>query len=350
MDVLSGSVLTEDGIIRGYVCIEDGVVEYVEDGDPPEKPLATGLILPPMVNAHTHCADAGLKIPRGMTIEELVAPPNGLKHTYLRDLKEPELERSIREYADASRRNGIGTFIDFREGGEKGCCALRKAAPEATILGRPIGKEYDHNEVSGILDISDGIGISSLSDMDYGYIEQVADQTRERKKIFAIHASERIREDIDKVLSLDPSFIVHMVEATDSDLLKCAESEVPIVVCARSNAYFGKVPPIKRMMDCGVDVAIGTDNAMLCSPDMRSEAASFMNVLTSQGGLASDVSGPMFSNGRKILYTQNKVSVHAGMRADLTVLPYSGEFRMDGLLQNRGLIFRYEARRNKNEF
>ncbi|MCL1978900.1 MAG: amidohydrolase family protein [Methanomassiliicoccaceae archaeon] len=347
MDVLSGSVLTEDGIINGYICIEDGVVIAIEEGRPPEPSLSAGLIMPPMVNSHTHCADMGLKVDREMTIEELVAPPNGLKHTYLEKLDERSLERDIGTYARLSRENGIGAFIDFREGGERGCRILRKAAPEAVVLGRPLSEEYDPGEISRILDTADGIGISSISDMDRRYIESVADQTRDRGKMLALHASERMREDIDTILSLDPAFVVHMTEATDSDLLKCAETEVPIVVCARSNMYFKRTPPIKRMLDCGVDVAIGTDNAMISGPDMRSEASAFRDILISQGGSSGDLEGPMLSNGRKILYPHNKVHVSVGMAADLTVLPCPGEFNMDDILQNRGPIFRYVPKRRK---
>jgi len=342
MDVLSGSVLTKEGVVDGYVCIEKGIVVSVEEGDPPLPPLASGLVAPPLVNSHTHCADIGLKVPPGMTLEELVAPPDGLKHAYLRGLDEPSLEKNIRAYADISRGNGIGAFIDFREGGERGCRILRKAAPSATVLGRPLSKEYDAQEISGILDVADGIGISGISDMDRGYIEKVADQVRERRKMFAIHASERTREDIDLILSLDPAFVVHMAEATDSDLLKCAEAEVPIVVCARSNLYFKRTPPVKRMLDCGVDVAIGTDNAMLCDPDMRSEASAFMDVLLSQGGSADGVTDPLLKNGRKLLYPHNKIHVSVGMAAELTVLPCAGDLRMERILRNRAPIFRYE--------
>ncbi|MDR3075215.1 MAG: amidohydrolase family protein [Candidatus Methanoplasma sp.] len=342
MDVLSGSVLTDDDIISGYVCIEGGRVVAIEEGKPSETPLATGLVMPPMVNSHTHCADAGLKIRPGMTIDDLVAPPNGLKHRYLRSLTAQQLENNISRYAEISNRNGIGIFIDFREGGEEGCRILRKTAPGSVILGRPLSEEYDYNEMNCILGIADGIGISSISDMNTRHLEQIADHTRRANKILAIHASEKEREDMDLILSLDPTFIVHMVEATDSDLLKCAESEVPIVVCARSNRYFGKVPPVKRMLECGADIAIGTDNAMLCDPDMRSEASVFRDILVSQGGLSGDVADPMLRQGRKILYPHNKIHVSVGMPADLTVLPCPGEFQVDRMLRDRGGVFRYK--------
>jgi len=242
MDVLNGSVLTVDGIIDGYVCIENGKVAAVEEGKPPEKPLASGMVIPPMVNAHTHCADAGLKVPPGMAVEDLVAPPNGLKHVYLKGLDDRALEKNITEYARSSFSNGIGAFIDFREGGEKGCRVLRKAVREAVIMGRPLSEEYDEHEISRILDVADGIGLSSISDMDHRYIEKIADQVRTRGKLFSLHASERIREDIDFILSLDPAFVIHMTEAADSDILKCAESEVPIVVCAGRTCIIEKRP------------------------------------------------------------------------------------------------------------
>jgi len=344
MDVLGGYVLTGDGVISGYVCIENGIVVSIEDGVPPKEPLAKGLVTPPMVNSHSHCADAGLKIPPGITLEELVAPPNGLKHAYLKELDETTLKENIRRYAETSRRNGIGTFIDFREGGERGCSILREAAPSAVVLGRPLSNNYDEDEISKILDVADGIGISGISDIDHRIIEIIADQVRDRGKIFAVHASERRREDIDLILSFDPAFVVHMVEATNSDLLKCAETETPIVVCARSNLFFGKKPPIKRMFDCGVDVAIGTDNAMFGEPDMRSEASAFADVLLSQGGSAEDVVAPMFTNGRKIIYPGNKIYVSEGMPAALNVLPCSERSLMKDVLRSGDPVFTYEPK------
>lgn len=344
MDILNGYVMTADGIVEGCVCIEGGRIVAVEEGRCKGSSIAEGLILPPMVNSHTHCADHGLKIKEGLGLEELVAPPNGIKHRYLEEIDDPSLKNNMKNYSSISYNNGIGTFIDFREGGEKGCRLLREAVPEAVILGRPIGKCYDPDEIDGILSIADGIGISSISDMDHRYIEMVADHTRRKNKIFAVHASERIREDIDLILSLDPAFLVHMVEATDSDLLKCAEQEIPIVVCPRSNMYFGKIPPIKRMMDCGIDLAIGTDNAMLCSPDMRSEALAFGDILVKQGGSIEDVSGPMMTEGRKILYPHNKIHLSKGTAADLIVLPCPKGPSMENVLQNRDQIFRYDRR------
>ncbi len=341
MDYLCGRILIDREIVEGYVAIEDGIIREISEGKCPERPISTGMIVPKMVNAHTHCADGAVKAIPGMSLEELVAPPNGIKHRYLKSASDEELEESIRGFDSISKDCGSKTFIDFREGGLKGCTLLRKTVDDAVILGRPVSPEYDESELDSILDVSDGIGLPSISDMDPRYIERIADKVRERKKIFALHGSERIREDIDEILSLDPTFIVHMVEATDSDLLKCSESEVGIVVCARSNIFFGKVPPIKRMERCGVDMCIGTDNAMLCKPDMRAEMRVFMDIAIRQGRDPDDIWGPMVINGRKIIYNKNALDLKVGRKADLAVLPCEGPISPDRILSCHDPVFTY---------
>jgi len=350
MDAVSGTVLTDDGFIDGYVCIENGIITEISEGKCPQKPVSKGLIVPPMVNSHTHCADRDCVPQFGRSLDDIVGP-NGLKHQFLQNATDRSLSMSMLAYSAASSRYGAGTFIDFREGGLKGCKLLRAVSPESTILGRPVSEEYDPNEIDDILEVADGIGISGISDMDHGYIDAVADHVRKKGKIFAIHASEGVREDIDIVLSLDPTFVVHMVEATDSDLLKCAEVEVPIVICARSNGYFEKIPPIKRMLDCGVDIAIGTDNAMFYTPDLRAEALVFKEILQAQGGCSNDVVDPLFLRGRKILYPGNRVHLSVGMSANMTIMPYSGRFSIDKVLKNKKEVKKYSTTAGKiNEF
>ena len=179
---------------------------------------------------------------------------------------------------------------------------------------------YDEEEIDDILSVADGIGISSVSDMDPGYIEAVADAVRERRMVFAIHVSERVREDIDFVLSLDPAFVVHMCEATDSDILKCAEAEVPIVVCPTSNRYFGKVPPIARAEALGADLAIGTDNGMIRSPDMVAEALEFARTAEAQGGDPETVWSALWKLSGKILNQHRNILNHNGTDV-LSVIP-----------------------------
>ena len=317
---LEGLVSDRRGMRPGYLIVEDGRAAEVGGGECPVRPDRRGIVLMDTVNGHTHCADYGLRVPPGMSLQELVAPPDGLKHRYLREAPEEEIASSMRRFSADSSASGAVTFVDFREGGAEGCRLLRCSAPEAVILGRPVSPEFDPNEVDDILKVADGIGISSISDMDHGYVEAVADAVRERRGIFAVHVSERVREDIDFVLSLDPAFVVHMCEATDSDLLKCAEAEVPVVVCPTSNRYFGKVPPIARAEAMGVDLAIGTDNGMIRSPDILDEAAEFARVAEAQGGDPGCVWSALWKLSGKILNQHSNIQKvsEAGV---LSVLP-----------------------------
>ena len=284
----------------GYAIVEDGIVSEVGEGSPAGS-VKVGCILPGLTDGHTHVGDAGLHLDRRYGLEELVAPPDGLKHRYLRDTPPDRIERDMADYSGRLASSGVHRFMDFREGGLEGVRMLRRASDRAVILGRPVSKEFDANEVDAILDEADGIGISSISDVPDSYVSAIADAVHERGRHLAIHVSERIREDIGRILSLEPDFIIHMCEASDADLRVCADADIPIVVCPTSNLYFGKVPPIRRMHDAGVRMCIGTDNAMLCGPDIFAEARVFRGLAQQQGcpdGLAVE---SLVTNGNNLL-------------------------------------------------
>lgn len=341
--IIAGFVSGRGGLRPGYAEVVDGKITAIHNGDPGEGDM-TAVIVPGVVNGHTHCADYGLRIPEGISLEELVAPPNGLKHRYLREASREELIGNMHRFSACSRDSGSEMFVDFREGGVDGCRMLREASPDAVILGRPTSNEFDPDEIDGILSVADGIGIPSISDMPMGYIEQVADEVRSRNAVFAIHVSERVREDIDSVLSLDPALIVHMCEATDDDLLKCAEAEVPVVVCPSSNAYFGKVPPVGRMLECGVDVVIGTDNGMLAEPDMTAEASRMLAIMEEQGCDPDDVWRMLDVIRGKLLYRQKPMEKPANLERAMVIPMGSGD-PLETLRNYRGGAFGLEIER-----
>lgn len=316
-----GYILTEKGPVRGHAVRDNGHIEFSEG---PFKGRADvfGVIVPALVDTHTHCADAGVRPVPGMTLEELVAPPDGLKHRYLRETPREKLVQDMSVFDRDAADSGIGRFVDFREGGADGCRMAREACPHAVILGRPVSPEFDAAEIDEILSVADGIALSSINDIDPAYADKVADATHRRGKAFAVHCSERIREDIEKVLSLEPAFVVHMCLATRSDLRACADFDIPISVCPRSNRFFGRRPPLETMRETGCTVALGSDNAMLCSPDLRPEAL-----------LASEIAGGridgwiwqcLSSGGQQLLYRAcgiNAKSTEWGFR----VLPMPGK-------------------------
>lgn len=278
MKYISGKILTKEGFQKGYLKINENKIIEVEKGISPSRPIVKGLILPTLINMHTHIGDSfikdrGVSLPRN--IEELVAPPGGIKHKLLKEASEKEIITGIKKSIDVMKRNGTKIFCDFRENGISGIQQLKKALESSrispVILSRPSNLYYNKKEMDLLLENSDGIGLSSISDWDYSEIIKVAKHVKNKKKFFAIHASERVREDIDSILDLKPDFLIHMIKAYESDLIRVKENNIPIVVCTRANSFFGLRPNLDLMKKLGVNILFGTDNAMLVAPNILEE-------------------------------------------------------------------------------
>jgi cytosine/adenosine deaminase-related metal-dependent hydrolase len=139
--------------------------------------------------------------------------------------------------------------------------------------------------------------------------------------MFAIHASERVREDLDQILDMKPSFLVHMTVASDDDFITCAQEGVPIVACPRSNLFFGRMPPLRRMIEAGVTVALGTDNAMISLPDILTEMEFAGRLLRFQGMRDVDYVVDMaVKNGRKILNQKVAIGIEPDSPCDFMVI------------------------------
>jgi cytosine/adenosine deaminase-related metal-dependent hydrolase len=259
-------------LFDGPKLIETGKVST----NPPKCTCVSGISLPALPNAHTHLGDYVLKqkVKPGMSIEELVAPPSGLKHKLLPKIDQTE---SISGALGVLHRSGIGSFCDFREGGLGGIEAMAKAVVSeghrmgAVILGRPKGLSFDKKEIDDILSKCNGLGISAVRDWDYDALSKLAAHVHKKNKVLALHASEHTHEPIDPILDLGPAFVVHMVKGTPSDFNRLSVLKIPVVVCPQSNQFFGLEPPIKQMLKAGVQVCIGTDNAMLTDLSVLSE-------------------------------------------------------------------------------
>ena len=282
MDYVSGKILTADGFYKGYLGFEKNIIVEIGKGIPPKKPIYKGLIVPTFVNAHTHIGDSFIReknvdLPRN--VNELVAPPDGLKHRLLNGASDKEIINGMSNSIDFMIKDGVSFFCDFRESGIKGIELLKAASEDkkisSIILSRPQNLTYDNSEVETLLKKSDGVGLSSISDWDYSELKKVARHVKQSNKLFAIHASECFREDIDLILDLKPDFLVHMVFASESDIVHVADDGIPIVVCPRSNAFFDLRPDVELMKKVGVELLVGTDNAMLNPPGILDEIKYF---------------------------------------------------------------------------
>lgn len=311
----------------GTVGWEDGIIVEAREGRARDA-LAHGLVIPGLWNAHTHLGDAVVTQELRGTLEELVAPPHGLKHRVLARAKDEAVIAAMRRAMATMLRTGTTGFSDFREGGLKGLkllYAAQAALPLGGVaLGRPAGLAYEAREVSALLRASDGIAVSSHVDWPAGELEKVAADVRRERKIFAIHCSERIREEIDKVLDLSPSFLVHMVQATDADLERTADADVPVVVCPRSNAFFGLTPDIPRMLRAGVELRLGTDNAMINVPSVLRELDFAYRIARMRGEVPAREIVEMALRGRRLKDPDAACAIRVGERADLVVLDAPG--------------------------
>jgi cytosine/adenosine deaminase-related metal-dependent hydrolase len=278
MNFVCGEILTKNGFQIGYLGFEGGKITEIGNGSCPKKPISKGFIVPSFVNVHTHIGDSFIRNKKSTfpkDIKKLVAPPNGLKHRLLSEVPESILIRGMKQSIYLMLKNGTKIFYDFRENGLYGINCLKKAIESSgissIILSRPLNCIFKKNHIKLLIDNSDGIGISSISDGDYNEIKKIADYTKSRNKIFAIHGSEMIREDINLLLDLKPDFIVHMVKANKSDFEIVKDNKIPIVICPRSNDFFNLRPNIKLMKKIGINILIGTDNAMINSPNIIDE-------------------------------------------------------------------------------
>ena len=304
--------------------VAGGRVVASGEGPAPSKPDAVGWVLPAPVNAHTHVADACLRNKPGKpaTVAELVGP-GGWKQRELAAAAQDDLRQGVIQYVDEMAAIGTTRFLDFRETGLAGATFLRSLAPdlavEPFILGRPTGYTFTEAEAIGLLRDVDGIGLSALRDFPKrADVEAWAEAAHGAGKPFALHASEAKREDLEQVLALEPSFLVHCTQATTAELSAVADAGVPVVVCPRSNAHYGMKTPLDRMLDAGVTVCVGTDNGMLHDGNLFAELAQLHDWFP-------DVAVPdllrLTINGRALVDLPG-LSLRRGASADAIVAPH----------------------------
>ncbi len=329
-EMLAGKwLLNYDGVVRGYLRIEGDRVSEICLGEAPTDSLKA-IVLPGFVNAHTHIGDSvAFPAPKG-SVEEIVGPPDGFKHRILRSTPRKSKINAMRESIRFMSHTGTSAFVDFREGGLEGLRefsdALISDSPRPTVLGRPMGIESKRDEIDAILDSCDGIGLSAYRDWPLDFLRGVSRAANAKKKVFALHASEVVREDIGHILDLEPSFLVHMTCALESDMAQCAKENLPIVVCPRSNEFFGLCPDIPLMLRSGVTVGLGTDNCMVSRPDILEELKAAYRLGKAKGGITplEAIRLATFS-GRKVLNANGNIATEIDVKDDLAVIGIGGD-------------------------
>lgn len=284
MPILGGRLFDGHELLAGVLEVDEaGAILEVHEGEDTLEADVPGLAMAAPINAHTHLADRAARDQLDLstaTIEEAVAPPDGLKHRWLRQADEQALVASLRGGLAEAEAAGTAGVLDFREGGPAGARLARRAAEgqpvELTVLGRPTEPAAWEAEQGELLERVDGLGVSGLADQPTGVTEAQAAWCHEHGKVLALHHSEGRREDLAAALALEPDLLVHGTFWTEADLAAVADAGVGVVLCPRSNALFGNRPPVAELVEAGASLALGSDNAMFHRVDVWAEASAVL--------------------------------------------------------------------------
>jgi len=255
------------------------------------------LLIPGLINSHTHIGDSIAKdIALDKDPDSKINHIFGIKQKILKETEPRKLIYYMRKTVKSMLKKGTTTFVDFREGGLDGVLLMQKALSNtpirSIILGRieyyqskeqikrntPIPQSYQ-NKIDTLLKNCDGIGISGSNENSDSALKQFS----KIKKIRAIHCAETEQSYLKskqttrktepkRSMLLKPDFLIHMTYASKSDLKFVSKKIKGIVVCPRANASLAEgIPNVVQMMEMDCNVAIGTDNVMINSPDLFRE-------------------------------------------------------------------------------
>lgn len=312
ININNQGIILDAGSIDKYSCTDENKATQVFDGE-------GLLVIPGLINAHTHIADSiGKDISMDFKFEEQIHPVYGIKRKILTNSNQTHIKYFIRNSAISMIKKGIVTFVDFREGGVQGVQLLLDSLTglpiKSVILGRieyyfdlkeiqMFGRQKDNkfydpsipsrilSSIHDLLKLSDGLGISGANENTDSALKQYRstigkfqEQYLKKRKIIAIHAAESKKTldfsnkytkktEVERIITfLKPNILVHMTHASLNDLMLASKNKIGIVLCPRSNGILGNgIPDVMSMLKLGCKIAIGTDNIMVNSPDLLRE-------------------------------------------------------------------------------
>ena len=318
--VLTGPEL-EPCVCTGLDC-ENGLITRINNPQPLEYPLPPlPVILPAMVNAHTHMGDAFIADgATRMTLEEGFFRPEGFKYRQLATVDPEDQLTAMCAALRTMARSGTIAHFDFREQGPHGARLLRSASEMTGVASIILGQiaqlpftakqlvancdplpESAADEFRELLTIADGVSESTINDLTDMAWRSLRQWTESSGKLRAIHClenagyreeSRRItgRGDLERALDVfDPQIIVHLTVADDEEIDLLAQSNAVAVLNPRANAALGlPLPPVRKLLEAGVPLLLGTDNGLLNSPNMLAELDFTYRLAKSQYGNAID--------------------------------------------------------------
>jgi cytosine/adenosine deaminase-related metal-dependent hydrolase len=296
---------------EAHIGIEGSQIAYVGEGFVSgAQDLRDLLAVPGLVNAHTHLGDSFAKDAcTGLRVREAVGK-KGRKWELYETGSQEEIISAMRDSAKEMLSSGVTAYADFREGGHEGLTALRTATKGLPIRTFALGRD-----LSGRFEECRGLGLNLYQ------IDQIPKNRKELgDKVVAVHAGEASGE-VEAALDAKPDIIVHYTTGTEEAIRKTTKKKISVVVCPRSNASLkAGFPPVRKLLDAGVNVALGTDNVMINSPDMWREMEFLYKASQLFEGLTpKEVFKAASINGGHALRT-NSGALKKGRTADIVFL------------------------------
>lgn len=299
--VLKGQDLTP---VRENIVIDDGkIIEMAKDVCEGKIIDATdSIVCPTFLNGHTHIGDSIIKDEGyGLSLGEMVKPPNGVKHKALANAEDGEIIDAMKKSMWDMFESGTTHFIDYREGGIKGVELLRKASKNLpvtpVILGRDdsfYGQNPDLRKVKiairKLLKLADGIALSGFGEISDEVASLITSECRKAGKISSIHVAESMHLQDDSLRDFNKTEIQRGVDADFDQLVHCTNprnndleliKNLNVVVCPRANATLNVgVAPLNEMFSKGIKPLLGSDNLMLNSPNLFRELEFSLKIMS----------------------------------------------------------------------
>ncbi|NBB80701.1 MAG: amidohydrolase family protein [Verrucomicrobia bacterium] len=298
--------------------VEDANIVELDLVEPVQRIESGAMVLMPgLVNAHTHMGDSFLPDgATGLTLEEGFFRPDGFKY---REIAKLDRAAHVDHMSDALRymaATGTVAHVDFREQGPDGAARLKEASAatgvRSVILGQFDSVPFDLDELTenmaglspdslaeleAMLQIADGFSESTMNDLTDPAWKEIRELTDSRGKARAVHCLENEgyrnvslertgRGDLIQAIELyAPDLIVHVTVANDEEIERLARSGITVVLNPRANANLGlPLPPVAKLLNAGVNLLLGTDNGLLNSPSMLAELDFTYKLAKSQYG------------------------------------------------------------------
>ncbi|MFW6448142.1 MAG: amidohydrolase [Halobacteriota archaeon] len=296
LHVTGGRVLGPDAAIERadvVVDVESGTIEAVEPttdpGDEPQLDATGGLVIPGLVNAHSHVA---------MTLLRGHADDKPL-HAWLEEDIFPVEAALTKDDVAAGARLGL---LEAIKGGTTAVCdmyfhegviadAVEAAGVRATLgygvitLGKDdAGIEAEIDAAVSFVEDHDGRGGGrirgalmphAVRTVAPSVLERIADLARERDLPVHIHANET-RDDVEHVIERDgrrpvetlaacgvldaETFVAHGVHLDEVEIEHLAETGTGVAHCPTANLKLASgIAPVESLLRAGVPTGIGTD-------------------------------------------------------------------------------------------